>query len=117
MQKQAQKVTVLALVAGLLVLQLTPPVLARRTNTGTETATATAEEDDTGLTAECIISIANFVITQINAITTAVAAGLTACTVPCGAMGDAAACAACIIAVIPPIPLIPTTLAGCEISS
>lgn len=117
---KAQKLLILTLVAGLLVLQLVPPALAR-TGTGTqteetetETETETEDDDNGALSATCIISIANVIIGILNTFVPAAGLGAAACETPCGAMGTAGQCVACIFAVIPPIPLIPTTVAGCD---
>ena len=125
---QAQKLFIFALVAGLLLLQLTPPALARTTETGTdttdttETETTETEETTTGDTAvtdggdalTCIVSIVNFAISQINVLIPAIGLGFAACELPCSATGTTGACVACIATAIPPIPMIPTDFAGCS---
>ena len=119
---QAQKLLIFALVAGLLILQLSPPALAR---TGTETTDTTDTEETTtgdtdvstvdgGDTLTCIVSIVNFAIAQINILIPAIGLGFAACELPCGATGTTGACVACIATAIPPIPLIPTEFAGCS---
>ena len=117
---QAQKLLTFALVAGLLILQLSPPALAR-TGTGTEdTTTEDTTTEDTAVTADggdaltCIISIINFAIMQINTLIPAIGLGFAACELPCGATGTTGACIACIATAIPPIPTIPTNFAGCS---
>ena len=122
---QAQKLLIFALVAGLLLLQLTPPALARTTETDTDTTDTTeteTEETTTGDTAvtdggdalTCIVSIVNFAISQINILIPAIGLGFAACELPCGATGTTGACVACIATAIPPIPMIPTDFAGCS---
>ena len=123
---QAQKLFIFALVAGLLLLQLTPPALARtgttETTDTTETETTETEETTTGDTAitdggdalTCIVSIVNFAISQINVLIPAIGLGFAACEIPCGATGTTGACVACIATAIPPIPMIPTDFAGCS---
>jgi hypothetical protein len=123
---QAQKLLIFALVAGLLLLQLTPPALARTGTTedtdSTETETTETTETTTGDTAvtdggdalTCIVSIVNFVIAQINTLIPAIGLGFAACEVPCSAAGTTGACVGCIAAVIPAIPTIPTDFAGCS---
>ena len=120
---QAQKLLLFALVAGLLILQLSPSALAR-TETGTGTTGTETDETTTGDTAvsngdggdalTCIVSIVNFAIMQINILIPAIGLGFAACEIPCGAMGTTGACVACIAAAIPPIPTIPTEFAGCS---
>lgn len=119
---QAQKLLLFALVAGLLILELSPPALARTgTGTGTETETDETTTGDTAVSngdggdaLTCIVSIVNFAIMQVNTLVPAIGLGFAACELPCGATGTTGACVACIAAAIPPIPLIPTDFAGCS---
>lgn len=127
----AQKLLIFALVAGLLILQLSPPALARTgtgtddtdtdtTDTDTETEDTTTgdtdvtETDDDGDALTCIVSIVNFAIAQINTLIPAIGLGFAACELPCSATGTTGACVACIATAIPPIPMIPTDFAGCS---
>lgn len=117
---QGQKLLLLALMAGLLILQLSPPVLARTSSTGSEstesesTESESTEEDSTDSDpAQCLISIFNFLIGQVNTLIPAIGLGFAACEVPCGATATTGACIACIASVIPTIPMVPT-LDGCS---
>lgn len=114
-----QKLLVFALVAGLLILQLSPPALARRSNSNTEeTEVSDVSEvsvvEDSANAGECFVSIFNFLIGQLNTAIPAIALGFAACEVPCGASGTTGSCIACIFAVIPTLPMIPTDLDGCS---
>ena len=137
-----QRLLILTLVAGLLLIQLTPMAQAKPsknrnavqlrestgdtdTETETETETETDEDTDTDTdddddddddddvdAVECLIGIANFVIGQFNALFPGILLGVSTCITVCDG-GDAAACVACVAAAIPAIPLIPTSIAGC----
>lgn len=121
---RAQKLLIFALVAGLLIIQLTPPALARTgpgTGTGTEDTDETTETEETAVDVDdggdaltCIISIVNFVISQLNIVIPAIGLGFGACETACSASGTTGGCIACIVAVIPTFPLIPTDFAGCS---
>ena len=122
---QAQKILLFALVAGLLILQLSPPALAmprdsRSTSSSSSSSSSTTEDSDGdsgsngGVSAECLVSIFNFVLSQANIIIPAIGLGFAACELPCGATGTPGACAACITNAIPGIPTIPTSLPGCS---
>lgn len=113
---KAQKSILFALAAGLLVLQLTTPALARTSSTGTDSTESESTEDSTvELSANCIVNIINFTITQLNSVIAAVGLGAAACEVPCGAMGTPGQCVACIAAIIPPLPTIPSPdMLGCS---
>ena len=108
---QAQKLLLFSLVAGLLILQLSPPALAR---SGSSDSTGDTGGDDGAVGGDCVISIFNFFIGQLNTIIPAIGLGFAACELPCGATGTTGACIACIINAIPTIPMIPTNLAGCS---
>ena len=110
---QAQKLLLLALVAGLLILQLTPPALARSSSDSESTeSTDTAVESTDSDPGQCLISIFNFLIGQLNTIIPAIGLGFAACELPCGPTGTTGACVACIATAIPSIPTIPS-LDGC----
>ena len=104
---KAQHFISIALVASLLILQLTPPTLARRTSsTGTEATDATA------LSAQCVVSIVNSINMIANSIITSVAQGIAICPAQCDL--GALQCVGCILGLvqIPTIPA-PDSLAGC----
>lgn len=135
-----QKLLIVTLVAGLLLIQLTPMAQAkpakdradrngvqlragtRNTGTGTGTNGDDGDDGDTGDVGDggdsgvdavlCLIGIANFVIGQINTILPGVLLGVSTCITVCNG-GDAAACVACVASAIPAIPTIPTSIAGC----
>ena len=111
---QAQKLLLLALVAGLLILQLTPPALARSSTASesTDTEEDTAVESTDSDPGQCLVSIFNFLIAQLNTLIPAIGLGFAACEIPCGATGTTGACVACIATAIPPIPMVPA-LDGC----
>ena len=123
---QAQKILLFALVAGLLILQLSPLALARpRDSRSTSSSSSSTTEDSDGdsngdngsnggVSTECLVSIFNFILNQANIIIPAIGLGFAACTLPCGATGTTGACVACITNAIPGIPTIPTNLAGCS---
>ena len=126
-----QRLLIVTLVAGILLIQLTPMAQAKpakdranrngvqlregtgNTGTGTGTGTDTGDGGDSGVDAVlCLIGIANFVIGQINTILPGVLLGVSTCITVCNG-GDAAACVACVASAIPAIPTIPTSIAGC----
>lgn len=107
---QAQKLLLLALVAGLLIIQLSPLAEARSSSSSTDTDVDTSDGSDAGV---CFVSVLNFVIAQINTLIPAIGLGFAACELPCSPTGTTGACIACIANVIPTIPMVPTNLAGC----
>jgi hypothetical protein len=121
---QAQKLQLFALVASLLILQLSPLALARpreSRSTGTSSSSSSSTEDSVGdsgtnggVSAECLGSIFNVIIGQVNTFIPAIGLGFAACGLPCGTTGTPGACAACITGVIPGISIIPTNLPGCS---
>ena len=124
----------MALVAGLLLIQLTPMAQTKavksradrngvklREGTGTRgTGTNTDEETGDGgdggdsrvNAIQCSIGIVNFFIDLINNALPDILLGVSTCITICSG-GDAAACVACVASAIPTIPLIPTSIAGC----
>ena len=123
-----QRLLIIALVASLLLIQLTPTAQAKsvknqenrngvqlREGTGTRgtgTGTNEAGGGDGVNAVACFIGIANLVIGQINSLLPSTLIGVSTCITVCNG-GDAAACVACVAAAIPAIPLIPTSIAGC----
>ena len=105
---QVKKSILFGLAAGLLVIQLTTPVLARTSSDTTDTDSTETEDSTVELSADCIVNIINFVATQVNSIIAAVGLGAAACELPCGATGTAGQCVACIASIIPPLPTIPS---------
>ena len=124
-----QRLLIVTLVAGLLLIQLTPMAQAKpskdRTdrngvqlregtgNTGTGTGTDTDTDEDSAVdVVPCLIGIANVVIAQINTLLPNILLGVSTCITICNG-GDAAACVGCVATAIPAIPMIPTSIAGC----
>ena len=110
---QAQKILLFALVAGLLILQLTPPALARSLSTDGESTELTDTDSITAVMStdsdpgQSLVSNINFLIDQLIKFIPAIGS---ACEPPCGATGTltTGACATCIAATIPEIPMIPS---------
>ena len=121
----------MALVAGLLLIQLTPMAQAKAVKsradrngvqlregtgtrgTGTNTDEETGDGGNSGVNAiQCSIGIVNFFISLINNALPDILLGVSTCITICSG-GDAAACVACVASAIPTIPLIPTSIAGC----
>ena len=111
---QAQKLLLFALIAGLLILQLSPPALARSGSTSESSDTNEDTNGDNGDAGVCIVSVLNFVIGQLNTLIPAIGLGFAACELPCSPTGTTGACIACIINAIPTIPMVPTNLDGCS---
>ena len=116
---QAQKLLLFALVAGLLILQLSSPALARprssRSTGGTDSTGDSGDDNggNAGMPLQCLGSIFNFLITTGNAFIPQIGLGIVACELPCSAAGTTGSCVACITNAIPNIP-IPGNLAGCS---
>lgn len=125
-----QRLLIVTLVAGLLLIQLTPMAQASKSrtdrssvqlrestgNTGTGTSTDTDTDGDNGDSgvdiASCVIGILNLIIANINTLLPDILLGVSTCITICSG-GDTAACVACVAAAIPAIPMIPTSIAGC----
>lgn len=106
---QAQKIVIFAMLAGLLILQLSPMALAR-------TSESSSTDDSTtggGVSAECAVSIVNNVFTNLNNLRISAATALTLCPTQC-ALGTAQ-CIGCILGALPNLPMIPqpSSLPGC----
>ena len=119
-----QRLLILTLVAGLLLIQLTPQMaqakpsknrtgVQLRESTGNTETDTDEDSGDSGVDAvQCLIGIVNFVIGAINTLLPDILIGVSTCITVCNG-GDAAACVACVAAAIPAIPMIPTSIAGC----